>query len=50
MKVNLISIFTFLTFQKCNSEPLDSWMETVIELPTEGNMQLTGRAKEQLNM
>lgn len=42
--------FIFLTFQKCNSDSLDSWMETVIESPTEGSVQLTGSSKEQLNL
>lgn len=50
MKMHLIYILFCLTFQKCNSDSLDSWMETVIESPTEGNMQLTGGSKEQLNL
>lgn len=32
--------FICLTFQKCNSDSLHSWMETVIESPTEGSMQV----------
>lgn len=40
--------FIFLTFQKCNSDFLDSRMETVIESPTGGSMQLS--SKEQLNL
>lgn len=42
--------FIFLTFQKCNSDSLDSWMETVIESPTEGSVERTGSSKEQLNL
>lgn len=42
--------FIFLTFQKCNADFLDSYMETVMELPIEGNMRLTGSLKEQLNL